>query len=430
MSDLEVVPTPKEYPILWWTRWFDSTREEGIVVNNCGVPYTCKFTLDRSKYDEAKVIVYHGSRFNPDDISSIEDVKAGKKSWVLETQEAPKAFQIKSKWTHVFTHTWTYSFDSDFVFSYFKPGRDPGSFISNILAKPMHTIEEKNQFRKQGLAPVAWIVSSCTSENGRHYYVKQLLKHINIDIYGHCMKNKEWPLLPSGEPMSEFANVGRYKFYLSIENTNCKDYVSEKIERPYIVGNVPIVDGPKDYSRYTASNHSIIRFDDFATPEQLGLRLHELDQDDEKYLSYLKYKTMPPETPLDQFLTPQLLDAFDLPPTTWGPDERGSRCGVCKLARDMAEGEYFNPNKTIDVDRTCYSGKWAYNTWAIEFYWWIVALVVLGIVIAAIVLHLACGRRSLLRRHATGWSGKLSYWKKPKDDEIGLYTQVPTDQDR
>jgi len=113
-----------------------------------------------------------------------------------QTVEAPKAYQIKSEWTNIFTHTWTYSFESDFVWSYFNSGREPGSFISNILAKPRHTIEEKNEFRKEGLAPIAWIVSSCTAENGRHYYIKQLQKYIKVDIYGRCMTNKPWPKYP------------------------------------------------------------------------------------------------------------------------------------------------------------------------------------------------------------------------------------------
>ncbi len=82
--------------------------------------------------------------------------------------------------------------------SYYYAGRGPGSFIENILAKPMYTIQEKNQFRQE-LAPIAWIVSSCTSENGRHFYVKQLLKYIDVDIYGHCMKNKDWPSHPGKE---------------------------------------------------------------------------------------------------------------------------------------------------------------------------------------------------------------------------------------
>ncbi|KAF9937780.1 hypothetical protein BGZ65_001017 [Modicella reniformis] len=133
----------------------------------------------------------------------------------------------------------------------------------------MYTIEQKNSFR-QDLASIAWIVTSCTSENGRHFYVKQLLKHINVDINGHCMKNKDWSVHSSGEPFTGREVVAR----------NCNDYVTEKIERPYAVGVVPVLDGPMDYSRFLATNHSSIRLDDFATPEQLAHHILQLDQDD------------------------------------------------------------------------------------------------------------------------------------------------------
>ncbi|KAF9116975.1 hypothetical protein BGW39_002518 [Mortierella sp. 14UC] len=378
---------PKEYPILWWTKWFGQTKEEGKVVDYCGLPYTCKFTLDRSKYDQAKVIIIHASSFKPKDVPNLEDVKSGAKALVLNTLEAPSDFQIKSQWTDIFTHLWSYSFGTaDFVESYFVAGRGPGSFIDNILAKPVHTIQEKNGFRSE-LAPIAWIVSSCTSENGRRFYIKQLLKYINIDIYGHCMKNKDWPLHPDGRQFSDREIVARYKFYLSIENSNCNDYVTEKIERPYTVGVVPILDGPKDYSRFLATNHSSIRLDDFATPEQLAIRIHQLDRDDDAYLKYLdykKYRTMDPVPPIESLLNPKLLETFDTPQGAWGPDERGARCGVCKLAHDMAEGNY--QHKVMGYDSTCSFRKWVFFSWAAEFYWWIILLVVLGIFAGATLI--------------------------------------------
>ena len=33
---------------------------------------------------------------------------------------------------------------------------------------------------------VFWLVSHCKSDNKREEYVKQLQKHINVDIYGGC----------------------------------------------------------------------------------------------------------------------------------------------------------------------------------------------------------------------------------------------------
>jgi hypothetical protein len=75
---------PKEYPVLWWTLWFGETVEEGRIIDKCGLPYTCKFTLDRTKYDDAKVIVVHASSFEFD-FPYVNDVKSGKKALVLNT---------------------------------------------------------------------------------------------------------------------------------------------------------------------------------------------------------------------------------------------------------------------------------------------------------------------------------------------------------
>lgn len=198
------------------------------------------------------------------------------------------------------------------------------------------------------------------------------------------------------------------------------------------MGTVPIVDGPKDYSRYMATNHSVIRMDSFATPEQLALWIHDLDNDDARYLTYLDYKTKPEGTPLESFLSPKLLEAYDLAPGAWGPDERGSSCGVCKLAHDMAEGTYvLSPNKTIDIDRTCSFGKWAFNTWAIEFYWWIGALVILGIAVGLFVGKMVLGRR--MRRNTSSWISRLMSccWpRNMKDFELGMndYTKVASEE--
>ncbi|KAG0077307.1 Alpha-(1,3)-fucosyltransferase 11 [Linnemannia elongata] len=387
----------KEYPILWWTEVFYERLEEGKVVDYCGLPYTCKFTLDRTKYDETKVIIIHGSSHElyPNNVPNLHDVKSKKKALVLSTLESPKPFQIKSEWTSIFTHLWSYSFKADFVATYFMTGRGPGTFLDSVLAKPKYTIQEKNVFRKD-LAPVAWIVSSCKAKNGRHFYIKQLLKYIKIDIYGHCMNNKDWPVHPDGRSFTDREVVARYKFYLSIENSNCDDYVTEKIERPYSVGVVPILDGPKDYSRFLATNHSSIRLDDFATPEQLALRIHQLDQDDAAYLKYLDYKD--PANPVDSLLSPRLLETFDVPQGTWGPDDNGARCGLCKLAHDMTEGTYqLTPDKVIGPDPTCYFTKWKYTSWVAEFYWWTIVLWVLSI-FAVVTVLIICNKSRKARR--------------------------------
>ncbi|KAF9899494.1 hypothetical protein EC991_008793 [Linnemannia zychae] len=409
---------PKEYPVLWWTTWFGDTIEEGRIINNCGLPYTCRFTLDRTKYDDSKVIIAHAPTFKFD-FPHVDDVKSGKKAFVLNTGESPHNFQLKSKWTSIFTHLWSYRFDADFVQSYFITGRDRATLIESILTKPMYTIQEKNTFRKE-LAPIAWIVSSCKAKNGRHLYVNQLLKYIKVDVYGHCMNNKAWPTHPDGREFTDLEVTGRYKFYLSLENSNCNDYVTEKIERPYIAGVVPILDGPDDYSRFLATNHSSIRLDDFATPKQLARRIQQLDQDDRAYMRYLDYKES--STPVESLLSPKLLETWDISKTTWGPDGNGARCHVCKFAHDMAEGNYqYDPNKVIGPDQTCTFRKWVFFSWAVEFHWWTIVLVILGIFAGAAVL-IACRKSRRARRYFLELKYNLtpSSWRDKNMADVNL----------
>ena len=72
---------------------------------------------------------------------------------------------------------------------------------------------------------VAWFVSNCGAANNRKNYAQELQKFVSVDIYGACgrmqcsRRNKEcFEMLRTD-----------YKFYLSFENSNCKDYVTEKL---------------------------------------------------------------------------------------------------------------------------------------------------------------------------------------------------------
>ena len=60
--------------------------------------------------------------------------------------------------------------------------------------------------------------------NGRLDYARELSKHIGVDIYGSC-GSKRCPR--TSQHCFDMLNKD-YKFYLSFENSNCKDYITEK----------------------------------------------------------------------------------------------------------------------------------------------------------------------------------------------------------
>jgi glycoprotein 3-alpha-L-fucosyltransferase len=72
----------------------------------------------------------------------------------------------------------------------------------------------------------AAFISNCDAWNDRMGYIHELQKYINIDVYGGCGEHH----------CSRFGNEDcfgllkkDYYFYLSFENSNCRDYVTEKL---------------------------------------------------------------------------------------------------------------------------------------------------------------------------------------------------------
>ena len=73
---------------------------------------------------------------------------------------------------------------------------------------------------------MAWFVSNCGEKNNRRKYAKELQKYIPVEIYGKCGTKK----CPRSKKTECFEMLDRdYKFYLAFENSNCKDYIIEKL---------------------------------------------------------------------------------------------------------------------------------------------------------------------------------------------------------
>lgn len=83
-----------------------------------------------------------------------------------------------------------------------------------------------------------------------------------------------------------------YKFYLSFENSNCTDYITEKLFENALGRNIlPIFMGTTrtEYEKY-APERSFIHVADFQSPKELANYLNELDKNDTLYNSYFKWK--------------------------------------------------------------------------------------------------------------------------------------------
>ncbi|KAG8200313.1 hypothetical protein JTE90_028497 [Oedothorax gibbosus] len=266
--------------ILLWTNyfslsknWLPSTHEL-----QCPVP-ECDVTSDRDLLPNSSAIIMHWRNVDEADLppECPDDSDSSSNSCpvlVMFNKEAPpntgagNVRKINNR-IHVMA---TYRRDSDIYAPYGKIAWRSDSFKLPKLDPNRGT--------------VCWLVSHCTTQSNREVYVNNLKLHVNVTIYGKCGSES----CPHTDVRACYEWLAqRCKFYLSFENSICKDYSTEKLYYAMMTDMVPVVMGGDDYSRYLPS-HSFINIDDFASSEQLGAYLKALDKDEAKYLEYFKWK--------------------------------------------------------------------------------------------------------------------------------------------
>lgn len=253
--------------------WGVSGGRTEFIRNKCPVD-RCSLTADVRSAGNADAILFkdHYTPFN---------VKRPiKQIWILYYLECPyHTASMRSSSIGVFNWTATYRRDSDIVAPYERW----------VYHDPLITEKDLDKnFAANKTKKVAWFVSNCHARNKRLQYARRLSKHISVDIYGACGSHH----CPRADPNCLEMLDRDYKFYLAFENSNCRDYVTEKFFvnglQHYVL---PIVMGARA-SEYAAvaPHNSYIHVEEFAGPEELAAYLHRLDKDDELYNSYFKWK--------------------------------------------------------------------------------------------------------------------------------------------
>ena len=181
--------------------------KEGSTVfekDRCSVS-ACEITYDVSQSPEADVVVSKG-----------DVLPFSQPSWqvrVLYALESP--LHTFSRPTSV-NWTATYRHDSTLVAPYEKFVPLNSSLLTRDTAA-------KN-YAQGKTKKVAWFVSNCYTCNSRMSYAQQLAKFIQVDIYGGCGTL----VCPRNDERCSSMLNEDYKFYLAFENSNCRDYITEK----------------------------------------------------------------------------------------------------------------------------------------------------------------------------------------------------------
>ncbi|KAK4874449.1 hypothetical protein RN001_013809 [Aquatica leii] len=273
------------YKILWWRFEPDlalrHNRNPSNLLKGCSVQ-NCKMSFKDNELETADLVVFYLHRTQT--IKQIPNRTAKRSQiWAFLTDESPyNTFSYKTdnhiqSYNNIFNWSMNYRMTSDIPVPY---GR---AIALNKNAAKINIVEWNNSKRQDVLVAIA--VSHCTEK--RLEYVKELNNYIRVDMYGSC-----GTLKCSGHYYTDCTNTSAYKFYLAFENSNCEEYITEKVWwYGYHKNSIPIIMGSTKLNmQQILPPKSYIAVNDFASPKDLAKYLLHLNNSLSELESFFEWK--------------------------------------------------------------------------------------------------------------------------------------------
>jgi len=314
---------------------FGEKRLDGGPGKSC--PRRCLISNRRALLPYAKGVLFHARDVQLEDLPE-RDVN-GIQPWVLFTAETPPNDFWPSSvpdQLRLFDYSMTYRVDSDFPLTYL-----PTSLAQIVRKPPAMPLTAKKT-----AAHIAWVQSNCNTYSDREKYIAELMKHVRVHSYGGCLRNQSpWPTVQVPAKDGDVIPVVRdkkvseifaeYRFAIVAENSDCRDYVSEKLLNVLEAGVVPIVGGPRAmYASFLPVPDAALFMDEH-TPEELAARVRALAKDDAAYLHMLRYR----EGVLPEGQAPVPFSSDFNVTVHRLATSRGSNCQMCMRLHEDWDGE-------------------------------------------------------------------------------------------
>lgn len=238
----------------------------------------CSVSVDLSRLRTADAVVFH----IPTTPVPIPFRKPRGQAWVAWSWESDRNYPQLADvdFMRQFDLTVTYRRDADVVLSYGRP-EDWLPFAPG----PLVPLTE----REPALA--VYIASSSVDRSGRTDYVRELMRHMEVDSYGRCLNNRSLP--DDRGRATKLDTLARYRFTLAFENSRAPDYVTEKFYHPLLVGSVPVYLGAPNVADHAPGADCYIDVRRFDTPRELACHLLELREDEQRYARHLAWRDQP-----------------------------------------------------------------------------------------------------------------------------------------
>lgn len=262
---------------------------------------SCELTYSEKDSSKADAVLFHLHRMTKSDAAEISRWSHGnrdpKQIWIFLTDESPMHTIVRPEYDNLFNWSMTYRSDSDVWVPYGRTVRNNPFSKSNIGNHLQKFIDYPSKMPKKTKL-VAIMGSNCAGSSGsnRWKYVQTLVDFFKeteqkLDIFGTCLGGNTTAC--PGHFTRDCPLLDNYKFYLAFENSNCREYLTEKIFwNAYSKFSVPVVMGaPREDCKRLLPPHSFIHVEDFASVESLFDYLRYLDTNDGEYQTYHAWRS-------------------------------------------------------------------------------------------------------------------------------------------
>ena len=238
---------------------------------------TPKTDLYYSLYNSSDVVIFKEGGYK-----EMLSYRPPGQRWVFYAREAVNRIYTNERFENTndttgFNYTMTYSVHSDVYMPYGK--------CVEVDSNPDYVSKKINDIVKSKTKLVAWFVSHCQTKSMRENYIRQLMSHIPVDVYGEC-GNSSCPKITCREDTL----LQQYKFYLAFENTLNGEYITEKVWRCFENGLIPIVYGALDTYKMILPKGSYIDVTDFSSPQELANYILRINSNETLFRSFYSWQ--------------------------------------------------------------------------------------------------------------------------------------------
>ena len=274
--------------ILLWTtffggmKWFTESKDVFKKYSR-----HCVLTNNKSDIRMADAVVFHlndirwyGSLITQNGVP-FPVYRKPSQVWVLYNLEPlPSIWFDSFGWNGIFNWTMTYRLSSDVPVPYgefTKLFRQKKQFVNADESRT--PLQYYSQHRHNGGVTM---ISNCIDDARRYKIIEILKNYINIEVLGRCGDDKNMDYESRNKVLND------YKFYLAFENSDCKNYVSEKYWRSLERHQIPIVAWKNNMTRVVIPG-SYINVFDFRNLDEAGRYIAEVDRNETLYNGYFDW---------------------------------------------------------------------------------------------------------------------------------------------